>query len=123
MKTKILLLPAFLLLASVAFGQTVQNASLLGDAAQTTSVKEASFNFGDYKLFPNPANGFVILNAPDGRSKMITIRTTTGKKVKEMELNGASAIMNVDPLPAGMYIVRVEETDTKTVYQTKMIKQ
>ena len=136
MKSKFLL-PFLLLLGSATFAQSTETSSLLGNAvseqpstiegkttsSSKSSLQEGSFDFGDYKVFPNPATSFVVLNAPDGKQKILTLNTTSGKKVKEMELNGASAILNIEPLPAGIYIMNVRETDSNKIYRTKVIKQ
>lgn len=124
MKIKILL-PALLLLTQFAFTQITKTSSVLGDAVPVTktSLSETSMDFGEYQTFPNPAQSYLVLNAPNGKQKMMTINTVSGKKVKEMELNGASAIMDVSMLPAGMYVLKVRETDSDKTYQTKIVKQ
>ncbi|MEE4196164.1 MAG: GEVED domain-containing protein [Bacteroidales bacterium] len=92
----------------------------------------ASFEFGteqlgnemptDVTVYPNPAIDYVTVSIENGtRVGTISIYNTTGSLVKVVEINGHQEEIDISDLPAGSYIISVE--DEKEPITKQIIKQ
>lgn len=80
---------------------------------QAVSVKNVE-NDHSFKLYPNPATHYFILQAPQDRKlASLSIYSITGKKLLQMDsFNDSQNIqVNIENLNKGMYLLSVEYTD------------
>ncbi|WP_299332820.1 T9SS type A sorting domain-containing protein [uncultured Psychroserpens sp.] len=68
-----------------------------------------SQNFERFKLYPNPSHDFVTIDFPVGSETYnIQIFDVLGKRVKQLDANQHQSFkMNVNDLPAGLYLVHI----------------
>lgn len=81
---------------------TYQNSVQVADGPLGLNEQELAFN-----LYPNPANGELILNVMNGNAQTIRIISLDGKTVLEQEMNGNHMILNTASLRAGAYILEM----------------
>ena len=106
-------------------GPTPTVNSIPAGAVQYTGATalEDLLNMEGYAVFPNPVVDRMMVNTPLGNAKQLTLMTIAGQQVMRQEMNSTSAILDLQTLPAGMYILRVEELDSQSAYQTKIVKR
>jgi hypothetical protein len=80
----------------------IQNPSFNANNNSVSAGEAPSFAF---KIYPNPANGYVTFEADDARERAIEITSPAGIKVWEGTLQGR-LFADVSRLPAGVYFVR-----------------
>ncbi|MBT8258922.1 MAG: T9SS type A sorting domain-containing protein [Bacteroidia bacterium] len=74
------------------------------------------------RIFPNPANGLLNVNFPQGiESGNLTIYDITGQRVIESVLTEADNTIEVSALSQGVYLLKLE-TDSKSIIK-KFIKE
>lgn len=75
-------------------------------------------------ISPNPANNFVSIGINSYNSNLnseLTISDINGKQLQKQSLINNSQIINIENLPAGIYIVKV--SNEKEVFVGKLVKQ
>ncbi len=80
----------------------------------TTGVENVGYGSGALRLFPNPANSIVTLQAPVTITD-VRIFTVDGQLVKEFEANDTKVRLNVSDLPSGVYIVNAGNSTTRLI--------
>ncbi|MFO7940094.1 MAG: S8 family serine peptidase [Bacteroidales bacterium] len=75
------------------------------------------------KIYPNPAQNYLQLelNHGAGASTMVTIYNSEGKQMKHLQMEGETTTIDVSDLPAGNYILKVD--DEKEPFVKEFIKQ
>ncbi|MEM7036779.1 MAG: YHYH protein [Bacteroidota bacterium] len=105
-------------------GPTPTVNTIPGNAVQytgTTALQDL-LNVEGYSVFPNPVVDRIMVNAPNDTPKQLTILSLTGQKLMEAEMMG-SAILDLQNLPAGMYVLQVKEVGNDVGYVTKVVKR
>jgi hypothetical protein len=69
--------------------------------------------------FPNPATGDVTLSLAKGDPAIVHFVSATGVNVKQVSTAGKSTVININDVPAGLYLLRIFQGNT--VRQTKLI--
>jgi hypothetical protein len=76
---------------------------------------------GLVQVFPNPAGNWLTILLPEGTGAgKLVIYSITGEEISVMDFPGDTKVMNVESLPAGMYIFRLNTH--KAVYIGKFVK-
>jgi len=86
--------------------------------ADPTSIQKT--NKQNVEAYPNPAYNKLIVTTPSGKGE-IYIRTIEGQVVESREITATVEEFNVSKLSAGVYILEINDTYTKT-QQTIIIK-
>lgn len=78
------------------------------------------------KLFPNPATEYIhfdlsALKHP--RDFKLTIYNTNGQTVKKLTIDNAQYQVNLQHLPQGVYLYRLQQQNGREVYQGRFIKK
>lgn len=73
-------------------------------------------------VYPNPVQDHVTVALPDTVSATVSIYTTLGQRLTEQQFIGTHAL-DVSGLAEGIYIMEVRESNTKSIYSHKLIKQ
>jgi hypothetical protein len=73
------------------------------------------------QVFPNPAGNWLTILLPEGTGAgKLFIYSITGEEISVMDFSGETKVMNVESLPAGMYIIRLNTH--KEIYIGKFVK-
>ena len=80
----------------------------------TTGVEDVNVAKGTLRLYPNPANSIVTLQAWTVLDD-VKIFTVDGQLVKEFEADDTRVKFNVSDLPTGVYIVHAAGTTTRLI--------
>lgn len=80
----------------------------------TTGVEDVNVAKGTLRLYPNPANGVVTLEAWTVLDD-VKIFTIDGQLVKEFETDDTKVKFNVSDLPTGVYIVHAAGSTTRLI--------
>jgi hypothetical protein len=77
-----------------------------------------------YSVYPNPANDFLTLYVPKGKSiASISIMDELGRIVAVREVTSATITIDLLKLEDGMYFLTIHETSTEpTILQFQVIK-
>ena len=76
-----------------------------------TGIAEIENN--DVKVFPNPANNYINVNANSNISN-VEVYTIAGQKVGDFTVNGTQSVINTANLSNGMYLMRIN-TENGTI--------
>ena len=97
---------------------------LYNDCMGYTGIKEIQ-QTADIKIYPNPANGRVTLSFPsymtEDEGVNVEIFNILGKTVLSHHASGNQIDMDIDSLPAGIYVVRCVKDDK--VISKRFVKQ
>lgn len=87
-----------------------------------TNVVELSTDSG-YIIYPNPAEGVIILSSPKGfNNAAYKITNCIGQVVAEQQnINGQNYTINIEALSGGVYFVIIEQDNV--ISQAKLVKQ
>ena len=85
--------------------------TLLGVASP--AVLEEGFSFS---AFPNPADGKVVVrsNGAVSQSAVVQVMSLLGVAVKEVEMNGGEAEINLSGVASGIYLIRYKDVEGRT---------
>lgn len=79
--------------------------------------------FGNGKIFPNPAHGFVEITLPEGTSKLF-IFNALGEQFHQTITSGRSAVkVNTNIWPTGIYVVLFEDKNGHLTGTKRFVKQ
>jgi subtilisin family serine protease len=81
--------------------------SILTFLELTTVVKEIDEEMS-FNLYPNPSKNYITINS-DKFMEHVGFYSLDGRLVKQLKLNGNTALINVQDLSAGAYIVKVNK--------------
>jgi cytochrome c peroxidase len=91
--------------------RNIQDAEVLGNEAST-----------DILVYPNPASSYINVNILNGTKQgTVSIYNMIGSLVKVVEIDGNEREVNISDLPAGSYIISVQ--DEKGPITKAFIKQ
>jgi hypothetical protein len=80
----------------------------------------AQTGFENIKVYPNPTDGYVYFNIPEGQNANISITDISGKSV--MKLNGVPGSgIDFSGLETGVYIIFIRTE--KNIYTGKIVKK
>ena len=80
----------------------------------TTGVENVGTGNGALRLYPNPANSVVTLQAPITITD-VKIFTVDGQLMKEFDADDTKVKINVSDLPTGVYIVHAAGSTTRLI--------
>ncbi len=80
----------------------------------TTGVEDVAYGGGALRLYPNPANSVVTLQAPITITD-VKIFSVDGQLLKEFDADDTKVKINVSDLPTGVYIVHAAGTSTHLI--------
>ena len=69
------------------------------------------------RLYPNPTDGNLFLAVPKGAQYTVTLFDVQGKKLVTKQFNSELFSLNMDQLPSGVYIVRINTADKSMTRQ------
>lgn len=72
------------------------------------------------KIYPNPASDKVNIHIPSGNAARFLVFDSTGRLVKASDLSGATTIVGIDDLSAGMYFYIVTANDGSMLQKGKL---
>jgi Secretion system C-terminal sorting domain len=75
---------------------------------------------GSIKIFPNPANNFININAKSNINK-IQITDLNGRIISNENFNSENVSLNLEQLSIGMYLLKIETNNGSTTQ--KIIKE
>ena len=76
-------------------------------------------------LFPNPATDILNITSSETISSVEIVKTL-GQVVLQMDINGESAVCDVENLPSGVYVVKIRslrQAQGADVAQMKFVKE
>ena len=94
------------------------------DVLDCTNMATTDLENAQMSLYPNPTKGeFYLLTEKAYADTQVSIKDLTGKIVQETTVNFSSkrAAINVQHLPAGVYVITIDTTDGKVT--KKLIKK
>ena len=102
-----------------AIDRTFDNKIVMGDIIEakdeiTTGVEDVNVAKGTLRLYPNPANSVVTLQAWTVLDD-VKVFTIDGQLVKEFETDDTKVKFNVSDLPAGVYIIHAAGATTRMI--------
>lgn len=80
------------------------------------SVKNPKFE-DNFRMYPNPAQDILYIEANDEANYQYTIMNLVGQSLAHNTLNSNS--ISVSDLPNGVYILKLQNTNTKQIYSSK----
>jgi len=95
--------------AVVISGDNVSAAPILPNANETVGGRVVSFSRSsdqNIKLYPNPTNSVLNIDILDGSFDEISVFSTTGMLIKQIEPNGNKLTIDVSQFATGMYFIR-----------------
>lgn len=93
------------------------------DLSGTVGVgKESLQNFGNIKLWPNPAQGYFYLDIPGGSDvSVLSIYNAHGKQIQRHTVTANQNIISTTGWPAGMYFLRLQRAGGSDVVKKVLI--
>lgn len=90
-----------------------------------TRIADVAVKINSLKAFPNPATNELHLTCKDMTKARLTITNTLGQVVVQydVQLGIAEAIIPVQQLPGGVYIVTLRDNEKNASASTKILKQ
>ena len=80
-------------------------------------------NTSNFKIFPNPVQNVLLVSFPENiQSTTLSIYDILGKRVNETLITVDSRAINLEHLPSGIYIAKLQ-TDSHKVNTFKLIKE
>jgi|GEM_PF-5087345 len=87
------------------------------------STQDLSIDSPSFQVFPNPAESFINVRIlpPNSETRLISLKSIEGKKIKEQKINGNQDIVsfNLSGLPGGVYIISYQSSSR--MYSKKVI--
>jgi endonuclease I len=78
------------------------------------------------RVYPNPATASCTVALPEGYNSVnngFMVYSSTGNPVfPSLKVNGDKAVLDLEKLPAGFYLVRISLNNYKTVYEARIVK-
>lgn len=88
-----------------------------------TTAMEDLLDLEGYSIFPNPVVDRMLLNTPPGGSRQVNILSLTGQTRMSATMHGMSALLDLQELAPGMYLVQIQEQGSGRMYQARIVKQ
>jgi hypothetical protein len=92
-----------------------------GKSRVWNSIEE--FTDEEVNLYPNPTTGLLNLELSTERQVEVSVVDITGKEWMSQSVNNSAQQLDLNGVPAGMYIVRIVDQDSGKVIFKKIIKQ
>ena len=96
-------------------GCTTSHAETVGFGSGITSI-----DMLNAKLYPNPANGQVVIESGSGDKFVFSVYSIEGKLLNEMTISGNKTIVDVKILPVGFYSYQLRNTATGKIAYGKL---
>ncbi|MBS1652539.1 MAG: T9SS type A sorting domain-containing protein [Bacteroidetes bacterium] len=87
---------------------------------EVVAVPENKMPFGEISVYPNPASNYVTINYNNSSAYKVELIDITGKSVILENINGFDAVINIDNLSSGLYLLKVSNTKGE-VYTKKLL--
>jgi hypothetical protein len=89
-----------------------------------TAINNVSAKNTEVSLYPNPAHGTLNVNFDDDAGvKNIAVYNLIGKEVANYKVNGSSAQLDIDNIPAGIYLLRLLDAQGHVLATRKFTHQ
>ena len=111
--------PGFILLSMYFNDNVVSDVSYL----YSTTVGIQHQNKLSATLSPNPVQNFTTLQLTDNIRGEVRLYNQTGINVKTMAINGNTVTLNMESLPAGIYIAVVVDANNTRSFTGKIVKE
>jgi len=79
-------------------------------------------NSSNFKIYPNPANDYLIINSSKESDMTFKLFDATGKLLITKQLNGKSNRIDINTLAKGIYFIETSDSN-KNTYRSKVVKQ
>jgi len=103
---------------------TARRASLLGQLAPfgctATAVLQAREEM--WKVFPNPSGGRIFVRDEQGNLNRICLYELQGRLLKTWEMNSGAALLELEGIPAGVYLLKMESRDAEFVIKKIVVQ-
>ncbi len=99
-----------------AYDQIEESASLYDDESITNTL----LGFDKLKLYPNPADDFVTIKGDEKTDYQIQVFGVLGNLIKQISFTEQSRI-DVSEWTSGLYMIRIENLETKNVTTKKLV--
>lgn len=81
--------------------------SLCYDFKMSSSFVVDKINNATFIIYPNPSQGIIQLECSLEGSKIVELLSFSGQIVSRTRMEGHHATMNLSPLPAGIYLIKI----------------
>ncbi len=85
-------------------------------AIKGTTVSISGNQIAGLKVYPNPTNGMLLIDAKDNMQH-ISVINLAGQEVKNFDNNGLKAQLDISDLPPGSYILKISTNSKTANYQ------
>ncbi len=85
-------------------------------------VKAIEQNTSIFTLYPNPANESITIDNEGIPIKEVCFYNLVGQKVKQMPINATQANINIQEMPPGMYIIKINTAQGMLIKKTQIIR-
>lgn len=101
---------------SYEFEVTVNGCDDYSDAETTDTWLTGIRNIGseDWRIFPNPSDGHISIECSEKASYKLSILSLNGSLLRVIEFEGSLKALQVNELPKGTYIFRLESEDLRS---------
>lgn len=82
---------------------------------------EAGYGNAEISVFPNPASEFVNFLFQSECERLIVIADLYGKELRRLKISDQLAVVNVNDLAPGLYILQIKENGKRFVYRLIII--
>ncbi|MGM0376664.1 MAG: T9SS type A sorting domain-containing protein [Bacteroidota bacterium] len=76
-----------------------------------------------FQIYPNPASNYLFIELPQGRINEVKIFSLSGKQLLDEKYAQQKVKVNVESLPDGIYLIKINTSDQKSINKKLIIKQ
>lgn len=88
----------------------------------TTGIEEAAPNYDAIGIGPNPTNGLVFVNNPDGAKGSVQVFDLSGRLIAEKPLE-LETYFDLSWEGAGIFLLKISDTENRVILEQKIIKE
>ncbi|WP_407556939.1 T9SS type A sorting domain-containing protein [Winogradskyella sp. 4-2091] len=92
------------------------------DFSINESLNSNQFNLANINISPNPVNSLVYIDLKIANNYQIQVINSIGNVLMTTSINSKSAVLNLESLPSGFYVVSIQNTEGQKISQ-KLIKK
>lgn len=97
------------------------NAPIITNTTVNTLIRTVSVvgqSGSDLRVYPNPSQGQMWVEAPTGTLQTLTLRNAAGQRVMQRNLAGETRHqLDLRPLPLGLYLLEVQSSQGRSVHK------